>query len=100
MKNTAYLQVLPVHEGEKLASFHLYLPADDTGSFVQYRFRYVLRPVKPELDFTGGTNDSANSDLYRIFEAYVGTLDGETFTPQFRALQQGEVGLAEQVSRR
>ena len=94
MKNTSYLQVLPPKEGESYASFNIYLLADENSSFVQYRFRYVLCPVNPELTFAGGTNDPANSNHYRICEAYVGTLDGETFTPMYRALQLGEIGMA------
>lgn len=61
---------------------------------MQYRFRYEENPINPALGFSDGPNDPANRAFYRIREAYVGRLEGETFTPIFRALQGGEIGFA------
>ena len=93
MKDTVYLRVHTPREGEGYADFCVYLPTG-RGRHVEYRFAYMHHPEKPALAYNEGPNDPANSHFYRIREAYVGTLTGETFTPEFRALQYGEIGLA------
>ena len=62
--------------------------------YTEYRFVYVKNPIDPSLGFSEGPNNPANCELYRIREAYIGKLDGNIFTPSFRALQSGEIGLA------
>ena len=75
------------------SDFNIYLPSGD-DFYTEYRFVYVNNPVKTELEFSGGPNDQANCEFYRIREAYIGSLEGEGFTPLFRALQGGETGFA------
>ena len=93
MENTVYLHVLTPKEGHELSDFYVYLPTGG-GYHVQYRFVYMKHKAKPTLAYNEGPNDPANCDFYRIREAYVGRLTGESFTPDFRALQYGEIGLA------
>lgn len=90
---TGYLQVFAPEQGNLYGDFYVYLPAGETF-FAQYRFRYLKLAADPTLSFADRENKQANSDLYRIWEAYIGTLDGQTFTPDFRALQGGEVSFA------
>lgn len=92
-KKTAYIQIFEENRGAEFLPFHLYLPAGDRY-YAQYRFVYVCNPIDPTLTFAIGPNNTANSHLYRIHEVYMGTLEGETFAPAFRALQHGEIGLA------
>jgi len=85
---------IPGPKGEEgYSSFYVYLPAGE-GYYTQYRFEYCFYPPNDSIDYYGGTNDPANCEFFRIREAYIGTLEGESFTPCFRALQGGEVGFA------
>lgn len=93
MSNKQYIKIFSPAQGMEYGAFYLYLPAGD-GYYTEYRFVYVNNPIKEELEYSGGPNDPANCDLYRIREAYIGRLDGEVFTPSFRALQGGEIGFA------
>ena len=90
-----YAEIAARREGAALSDFYIYLPTG-SGRHVQYRFVYVECPPDPALPFAGGANNPANSRLYRIREAYIGTLTGRVFTPEYRALQGGEVSFAMQ----
>lgn len=93
MDNKAYIKILSPVNDNKYSDFYLYLPASQ-DNYSEYRFVYMNKPVNPDLDYSGGPNDAANCEFYRIREAYIGKLDGEVFTRKFRALQGGEVGFA------
>ena len=88
-----YVKVAARRAGEAYADFSLLVPAGGQR-FTEYRFAYVERPQNPALPYTGGTNDPANSKLYRIREAYLGTLSGMDFMSDCRVLQGGEIGFA------
>lgn len=94
METRIYLKVLEREEGRNYSSFNLYLPAGGREIYTEYRFRYDINPVKPELHYGIGPNDPANREFYRINKAYIVRKDGENFVPLFRALSGGEIGLA------
>ena len=93
MRVPLFVEVLPPKAGRRLSDVYVYLPTGG-GRHVQYRFAYTLFPPRPELGFSDRRKNTDNADFYRISEAYVGRLEGESFTPEFRALQYGEIGLA------
>lgn len=93
MEKKAYIKIFSPNNENKYSDFYLYLPAGKED-YAEYRFVYVKNPIKPELEYSGGPNDAANCEFYRIREAYIGKLEGEVFTRKFRALQGGEVGFA------
>lgn len=93
MRVPLFVEVLPPKAGRRLSDVYVYLPTGG-GRHVQYRFAYTLFPSRPELGFSDRRKNTDNADFYRISEAYVGRLEGESFTPEFRALQSGEVSLA------
>lgn len=89
----SYIKIFAPEDGKKYSSFYIYLPAGEEY-YTEYRFVYVKNPIDPSLGFSEGPNVPANCELYRIREAYIGVLDGDIFTPSFRALQSGEIGFA------
>lgn len=93
MENKAYIKIFSPAAENKYSDFYLYLPAGP-DNYSEYRFVYMNNPINPVLEYSGGPNDAANCDFYRIKEVYIGTLDGEVFTRKFRAMQGGEVGFA------
>ncbi|MBQ2718824.1 MAG: hypothetical protein IJF73_02020 [Clostridia bacterium] len=93
MSSQLFVEVLPTKPGRRLPDVYAYLPAG-RGYHVQYRFVYTYFPPRPELGYSDRRKNTDNADFYRLSEAYVGTLEGESFTPAFRALQSGEVSLA------
>ena len=93
MNADLYLRVLPPKPGCGLGDVYVYLPTGD-GRFTEVRFAYTHFAPMPSLSFADRRYNTNNCELYRISEAYIGRLEGETFTPDFRALQSGEVSLA------
>lgn len=92
MDQKAYIRVYQPEGGLPMGDFSLFLPA---GAFyAEYRFVYEQNPPKPELPYNKGPNDPANRRFYRIRTAWIVRQEGEWFVPVFRALQQGEIGLA------
>ena len=73
----SYIKIKGTAEG-KYSDFYIYLPGGE-GVFTEYRFVYVNNPVKAELEYSGGPNDQANCEFYRIREAYVGSLDNKIY---------------------
>lgn len=93
----SYLKIFPPEEGKAFASFDLFLPAngDETEEYyICYHFVYEDNPSDASLLYGEGPNNPANRRFYRIRTAFLMRRAGEDFTPVFRALQQGEVGLA------
>ncbi len=93
MANQPYIKIFAPEEERDYSSFYIYMPAGEQY-YAQYRFVYVKNPVNESIVFENGPNDPANCDFFRVREAYIGKLDGEVFTPAFRALQGGEIGFA------
>lgn len=96
MYNTAtecYIQILPKCDGHAYSSFYIYLPAG-ANYYTQYCFYYLYKPADSTLSFSDSLNSQANSSFYRIQSAYIGTLSKQSFSPLFRALQEGELGFA------
>lgn len=93
MDGKYYIKIFSPREGDRYGNFFVYIPAGE-GAYAQYRFVYMNNPPKDGLGFSEGPNDPANCEFYRVREAYIGRLSGETFTPSFRALQGGEIGFA------
>lgn len=93
MNTTLTVKVLSPKPGRRLGDVHVYLPMAD-GRVAEVRFVYTSFPEAPTLSFSDRRKNTNNCELYRISEAYVGRLEGETFAPDFRALQSGEVSFA------
>ena len=93
MENKSYIKIFSHNNEKKYSDFYLYLPAGKED-YAEYRFVYVKNPINPALEYSGGPNDAANCEFYRIREAYIGKLENEVFTRKFRALQGGEIGFA------
>ena len=90
-----YLQIFPLEENRALSSFDLYLPAGDAGDFYTcYHFVYEVNAPNPTLGYGEAPNNPANRRFYRIKTAFVCERRENGFAPLFRALQQGEIGLA------
>lgn len=99
MDQLPFLRVYAPEPGKERGSFSLYAPAaprqeSREDHYCEYRFAYEVDPPKEGLPFGKGPNDPANRDFYRIRSAYVVRREGGEFRPLFRALQQGEIGLA------
>lgn len=95
MAHRSYLEVLSPENGREYASFHLYLPASEDGTYyTRYRFLFEENPVKTELTYETGCNDPANRRFYRICTADMVQREGERFVTLFRVLSGGEIGFA------
>lgn len=92
MENEAYVQVFEPKAGMQYSDFSLFLP---TGNhYAEYRFAFEQNPPEPGLSFSKGPNNPANQCFYRIRTAWIVRKEGNQFIPVFRAMQQGEIGLA------
>lgn len=95
MKSLGYLEILSPESGKEYASFHVYLPASEDGTYyTRYRFLFEENPVKPELTYENGVNDPANRRFYRIRTADLVKREGAGFATVFRVLSGGEIGFA------